>query len=266
MLIRRARQAGGTSTCAIAVMAKASVAGRTKTRLVPPLTLEQAAELNTAFLADIADNLALAAQQADIAVYVAFSPPGSAPFFENHLPPEIGLIESWFPNFGDCLFHTARSLLDLGYGAGCVLNSDSPTLPTECLVETARTLARPGDRIVLGPSIDGGYYLLGLKQPHRRLFDDIAWSTEQVARQTLDRGAELGLETVMLPSWYDVDDANALQALVRETLHGVEFSEKMRSHNARHSGAALRRIMRNGNLLDQAEPLRLVRLKEARSA
>ena len=77
-------------------------------------------------------------------------------------------------------------------------------------------LAQPGDRAVLGPSIDGGYYLLGVKQPHRRLFEDIAWSTEQVARQTLERAAEIGLRVHVLPPWYDVDDASSLDTLQAE--------------------------------------------------
>lgn len=242
MLVREAQPTANAECCAIAVMAKASIPGRTKTRLVPPLTLEQAADLNTAFLADICDNLALAARRAKIAAYMAFGPPGSAPFFQSRLPKEVGLLESWFPNFGDCLFFAARALLDMGYGAACVLNSDSPTLPTAWLVETARALARPGDRIVLGPSTDGGYYLLGLKQPHRRVFDDIAWSTDTVAAQTLERAAELGLETVMLDPWYDVDDAGSLETLSREVISGIGFAPSARSHDARHSAAALRRL------------------------
>jgi glycosyltransferase A (GT-A) superfamily protein (DUF2064 family) len=88
-----------------------------------------------------------------------------------------------------------------------VLNSDSPTLPTALLVETAEVLARPGDRAVLGPSTDGGYYLLGLKYAHARMFEDITWSTEQVAEQTLARARELGLDVHTLPACYDVDDA-----------------------------------------------------------
>ena len=75
-----------------------------------------------------------------------------------------------------------------------VLNADSPTLPTALLIETAAVLARPGDRAVLGPSSDGGYYLLGLKTAHRRMFEDIAWSTERVAEQTLERAREIGLD------------------------------------------------------------------------
>ncbi len=101
-----------------------------------------------------------------------------------------------------------------------MLNSDSPTLPTALLVETAEVLARPGDRAVLGPSTDGGYYLLGIKQAHRRLFDDIDWSTERVARQTLERAREIGLDVHCLPAWYDVDDSQALRQLHAELFEG----------------------------------------------
>jgi hypothetical protein len=90
-------------TCGIAVMAKASIPGRTKTRLVPPLTFEEAAQCNTAFLRDIADNIVAASAQAPIAGYMAFGPPHAKSFFEESMPTDIGLIEAWYPNFGDCL-------------------------------------------------------------------------------------------------------------------------------------------------------------------
>ena len=184
-------------------MAKASAPGRAKTRLVPPLTFDEAAALNTAFLQDVADNVLLAsrhsAPHAGIAGYAAYGPPGSEEFFRRTLPASIGLIEAWLPNFGDCLFHTIQEIFARGHTAAVVLNSDSPTLPTALLVETAEALARPGDRAVLGPSSDGGYYLLGLKTAHRRMFEDIAWSTERVAGQTLERAREIGLEVHQLP-------------------------------------------------------------------
>ena len=173
--------AAASGTCGVAVMAKASAPGRTKTRLVPPLTFDEAAALNTAFLRDVADNLLAAARHAAIAGYAAYAPPGSEGFFRGLLPPAIGLIDAGLPNFGDCLFRTIGEILARGHGSAVVLNSDSPTLPTAFLVETAEMLARPGERAVLGPASDGGYYLLGLKTAHRRLFDDIAWSTERVA-------------------------------------------------------------------------------------
>ena len=94
-----------------------------------------------------------------------------------------------------------------------MLNSDSPTLPTALLVEAADALARPGERAVLGPSSDGGYYLLGIKTAHRRLFEDIAWSTERVAEQTRERAHEIKLDVHLLPVWYDVDDVEGLRRL-----------------------------------------------------
>jgi hypothetical protein len=205
------------ASCGIAFMAKASVPGRAKTRLVPPLTYEQAADLNTVFLQDVAANVAAAAGGgAAIVGYAAYGPPGSAEFFRRILPDSIGLIEAWLPNFGDCLLHTIDEILGRGHGSAVVLNSDSPTLPTAFLVETAAALARPGDRAVLGPSSDGGYYLLGLKRAHRRMFEDIAWSTERVAEQTLQRAREIGLYVHLLPTWYDVDDIEALRRLQAE--------------------------------------------------
>jgi rSAM/selenodomain-associated transferase 1 len=206
-----------TASCGIAFMAKASAPGRAKTRLVPPLTYDQAADLNTAFLQDVADNLLLAGSSANggaaIAGYAAYGPPGSADFFRRILPQSIGLIEAWLPNFGDCLFHTIGEILARGHDCAVVLNADSPTLPTAFLVETAEVLARPGDRAVLGPSSDGGYYLLGLKFAHRRMFEDIAWSTARVAAQSLARAREIGLDVHMLPAWYDVDDIDGLRRL-----------------------------------------------------
>jgi rSAM/selenodomain-associated transferase 1 len=211
-------------SCGVAIMAKASAPGRTKTRLVPPLTFDEAAALNTAFLQDIAANLILAGRHAAIAGYAACAPRGSEDFFNGILPPAIGLIDACLPNFGDCLLQTIGQLFGRGHRSAVVLNSDSPTLPTALLVETAEALARPGERAVLGPSTDGGYYLLGLKTAHPRLFEDIAWSTEHVAEQTLERAREIKLDVHVLPAWYDVDDGEGLRRL-----HG----EMQRSRSAK---------------------------------
>jgi hypothetical protein len=91
------------------------------------------------------------------------------------------------------------------------------------LIAAATALSVPGERIVLGPSTDGGYYLIGLKTLHRRLFEDIDWSTERVAAQTLARARELGLPVVMLPTWYDVDDIAALGILADELFRARPF-------------------------------------------
>jgi hypothetical protein len=108
------RERASQNSCGIAFMATASVPGRAKTRLVPPLTFAQAADLNTAFLQDVADNLVLAGEQAcagagqNVAIvgYAAYGPADAIDFFRLILPSSIGLIEAWLPNFGDCRFHT----------------------------------------------------------------------------------------------------------------------------------------------------------------
>jgi rSAM/selenodomain-associated transferase 1 len=204
------------ATCAIAVMAKASVAGRTKTRLVPPLSADEAAELNTAFLRDVADNLLAASVLASISPWMAYAPAGSEAFFKSNLPAGIGLIETVAPDLGACLLQTADTLLSAGHGTVCLVNSDSPTLPVGYIVAAATVLAAPGDRIVIGPATDGGYYLIGMKRAHRQLFRDVDWSTERVLRQTLARADELHLPVVALPSWYDVDDAASLRQVMGE--------------------------------------------------
>jgi rSAM/selenodomain-associated transferase 1 len=202
--------------CGIAIMAKASRPGRCKTRLVPPLTLEAAAALNTAFLRDIGANIAAAARLAPIQGMAAYHPIGEESFFDEVLPADFRLVPPREAGFGMGLIHAARDILDAGYGSMCLVNSDSPTLPSAYLAEAARLLALPGDRVVLGPAADGGYYLIGLKRFHLRMFEEIDWSTERVYRQSLARAAEIGLEVATLPAWYDVDDHEMLTALAQE--------------------------------------------------
>jgi rSAM/selenodomain-associated transferase 1 len=230
-------------SCGIAVMAKASIPGRSKTRLMPPLSAEEAAAFNTAFLQDVAANILSASDGTNISGYMAFGPPESVAFFKAMLPPGIRLIESWLPNFGDCLRSAIDHLFALGHGAAVVLNSDSPTLPTSLLIDTASILAGPGDRAVIGPSMDGGYYLLGLKVAHRRLFEDIDWSTDRVARQTLERAREIGLPVHVLPTWYDVDELDALRLLHSELCEGRPFATGLRSHQAPRTTALMRALL-----------------------
>ena len=210
--------------CAIAVMAKAPQPGRCKTRLIPPLSPEQAAALSGAFLRDITENLALASRASPIQGFIAYAPAGLEPLFDGHLAAGTRLVLAdgepvtvpGVAGFGRSLLHAVQALLGQGYPAVCLLNSDSPTLPTECLSRAAALLAAPGDRAVLGPADDGGYYLLGMKTEHPELFADITWSTDRVADQTRERARSIGLELVELPTWYDVDEASALQRLHAE--------------------------------------------------
>jgi rSAM/selenodomain-associated transferase 1 len=247
---------GAPAACAIAVMGKASAPGRTKTRLVPPLSGEEAARLNTAFLQDAIDNLIAAGRETDIAPYVAYGPAGAEPFFRGCLPPNIDLIECCLPNFGDCLRYALTTMLARGHSAACVLNADSPTLPTRYLIDAARTLARSPDRIVIGPSRDGGYYLLGLTHVHGRLFTDIEWSSPRVCEQTRQRAAELDLTVTLLEPWYDVDDGAALRQLAADLAHAEAGHDGAGGgvYGAHRTRAALAKVTARRNREATGEP------------
>jgi hypothetical protein len=205
-------------------MAKAPEAGRSKTRLCPPLLPYQAAAVSAAFLRDTFDNITLAGRSAPIDAYAAYAPHGS----EDVLRPHVGqdtkflLADGNAPmpegveGFGRCLLQGMQGMLSLGHAAACVLSSDCPSLPTRLLCEAVNILLRPGERAVLGAALDGGYYLLGLKTPHTHLFRNIAWSSSSVADETRERAREIGLELTELDAWYDVDDAVSLGLLVME--------------------------------------------------
>jgi glycosyltransferase A (GT-A) superfamily protein (DUF2064 family) len=209
--------------CAIAVMAKAPRPGHVKTRLQGLLTAEEAAQVGAAFLADVTANVRAAAEAAPVHGYVAYAPAGHEARFDGVVAPGSRLVLAdgalgeapGVEGFGRSLLHAVRTLLDMGYGAACVLNADSPTLPTAWLAGAARRLLIPGRRAVIGPADDGGYWLLGVQAPESELFSRIAWSTDAVAAATSERALGIGLPMDRLGTWFDIDDRAGLQRLVR---------------------------------------------------
>jgi rSAM/selenodomain-associated transferase 1 len=204
--------------CALAIMAKVPRPGKVKTRLAPPLTLEQSAALNTCFLRDTTANIAAVAAQGNASGIICYTPVGDEEAFDGLLPDGFSLIAQRGDGFGERLHCAVTDLLACGFGAVCLIDSDSPTLPQSALDEAVRRLAEPGDRMVLGGSDDGGYYLIGLKTAHSTVFDRITWSTASVYRETMERAHEAALEAVELPLWYDVDDGATLRILAAELL------------------------------------------------
>ena len=202
--------------CALGLMAKAPLAGEVKTRLVPPLTAREAADLNICFLRDMAANIENVCQTESAAGLVVYTPTGSESAFDGVLPQGFGLLAQRGASLGERLCNATDDLLRDGYGAVCLINSDSPTLPRSILIRAIAALADEGDRVVLGAAEDGGYYLIGLKHAHRNLFNEIAWSTSDVLARTKQRAAEIDLPVQLLPPWYDVDDAETLSRLCEE--------------------------------------------------
>jgi uncharacterized protein len=202
--------------CALAVMAKAPRPGRVKTRLSPPLTPDQASALNICFIRDTTENIRQVTEASNSAGLVAYTPVGDESAFDGLLPVGFQLLAQRGDGFGERLSYACEDLFASGFSAVCLIDSDSPTMPQDALLQAVERLSRAGDRMVLGGSDDGGYYLIGMKRPHHRVFEQIDWSTERVFEQTLERAREIGLTTELLPTWYDVDDAATLERLRRE--------------------------------------------------
>jgi rSAM/selenodomain-associated transferase 1 len=202
--------------CALGLMAKAPLAGEVKTRLIPPLKSHEAAALNVCFLRDMAANIKDISDTKPASGLVVYTPPGSESAFAGVLPDGFKLLVQRGASLGERLCNATDDLLKQGYSAVCLINSDSPTLPSWILIQAIELLATDGDRVVLGAAEDGGYYLIGLKHAHRNLFNEIAWSTSEVLARTRQRAAEIDLPVELLPAWYDVDDAETLSRLCEE--------------------------------------------------
>jgi rSAM/selenodomain-associated transferase 1 len=227
------------TVCSLGLMAKAPFAGEVKTRLVPPLTPQEAAALNVCFLRDMAMNIQSIRESHGFVVY---TPRGSESAFDGVLPEKFELLAQRGATLGDRLCNATDDLLRQGYAGVCLINSDSPTLPEPVLVRAIESLMKDGDRVVLGAAEDGGYYLIGLKHAHRNLFNEIAWSTSNVLTRTKQRAAEIDLPVELLPPWYDVDDAETLSRLCEELFF---TSSSNGAYPAPHTRAFLEAIIRS---------------------
>jgi rSAM/selenodomain-associated transferase 1 len=199
---------------AIVVMAKQPQVGRTKTRLCPPFTSEEAAGLYEALLRDTL-TLAGSIHGADLAV--AITPAAARDYFAALTPPGTHLLAISGADIGECLASSIADLLARGYRRVIAFNADGPSLPAACL--EAALAALDSCDVVFGPGEDGGYYLVGLNQMQAALFQGIPWSTAQVLANSLEKAQALGLRIQLLPAWYDVDTAADARRLAGELQH-----------------------------------------------
>lgn len=197
----------------IIVFAKNPVPNEVKTRLIPFLPPERAASLYRAFLVDWCNVLhKIAAAQ----LVIAYTPPDSLIPMKNLIGLEAIYVSQVGSNLGERLISAAQWGSSQNYSKCLLVGSDSPTLPLQ-YVERAFKLLDSCD-VVIGPSMDGGYYLIGFSAHGASLgipkvFQDISWSTDLVFRQTLERTKAVNVRLGLLPPWYDVDNPEGLQRL-----------------------------------------------------
>ena len=192
---------------ALLVIAKRPAPGQTKTRLSPPLLPEQAADLYDCFLRDTLD---IARAVPGVSRWVHYAPDTAAGYFQQ-LAPDFGLRPQVGVSLGPRLDQVLTACLAEGFERAVIMDSDSPTLPP-ARVAGAFAALEAAD-VVLGPCDDGGYYLIGLKQPQPRLLREVQMSTPHVLRDTLALAEQAGLRVELLAPWYDVDTAPELERL-----------------------------------------------------
>ncbi len=202
------------ATIAVAIVCKTPEAGRSKTRLSPPLRPEECAGLSACFIEDLARTIDRLVDEGGVTGYALYTPVGSEDTLRRLIPERFAIHPQRGDGFGERLLYGAEDLLARHAGV-VLLNSDSPTMPLSILRATVDAL-RSGDNVVLSPASDGGYTLIGLSRLHARLFEDIPWSTPAVHGLTVERAGEIDLPVVNVAGWYDVDDAASLRMLEDE--------------------------------------------------
>lgn len=195
-------------------MAKAPVVGGVKTRLTPPLTAEQAADLYRALVLDQFEHLS---QVADAERYLFFAPANAERLFRELAGADYAYRAQCDGDLGARMEHVFAELGRVGHRNIVLVGSDLPALPLAILAEAFARLAKGRDTIVLGPSQDGGYYLIGMNRPAPEIFADMTWSHDRVLAETMVRLERLGLSYSFLPAWFDVDVAEDFQRLLALT-------------------------------------------------
>ncbi len=209
---------------AFVMMAKAPRAGDVKTRLCPPLSFETAAAMYQGFLLDTAAKITTLR---GVQPVVSYAPTNGRKFFAD-IVPDWTLLPQSGRDLGDRMGNCFTQLFTQGYDHVLLTGSDLPTLPLSVFRRAIQLATSPRNDVILGPSEDGGYYLIGLRAPYPALFEAMTWSTPHVLAETVRRATALGLRIAYLPTWYDIDTPSELKrlqgALTRPYTHALHHT------------------------------------------
>jgi uncharacterized protein len=226
---------------ALVLMAKAPIAGQVKTRLGGALGPEDAAELYVAFLSDtFAAMEEVWEEREEVSLVLCYTPAGEEEAFER-VEREGGLmLAQRGDDLGERMRNCFADLFEAGFESIVMIGADTPTLPPDALDEALERLGEEGgeNRVVIGPTEDGGYYLIGTRRLHARLFEGVNWGTGTVLAETQQRAQTAGVEISLLPEWYDVDTPADLERLKQEVIGGET--------DARHTRAFFKSIAKRG--------------------
>ena len=193
----------------IVMFSKAPEPGKVKTRLTSHMSDLEAASFHEAFVLDTLDTLA---GIEDTKKYLACHPDREHVFFQELEESfDIKTFNQEGKDLGERMGNAFRYLRKMGHKEIVIIGSDSPNLPAEILHEAFERLKTDG--LVIGPSLDGGYYLIGISGKIPDLFSGIEWGTDKVFEETLKKAKESKLDFSLLPFWYDIDTIKELRFL-----------------------------------------------------
>jgi uncharacterized protein len=206
-------------------MAKAPRAGEVKTRLLGALSPEEAKGLYVAFLSDTFALMEdVKEERENLALALCYAPEGDEEAFEEVEREGSLMIPQRGENLGERLINCFADLFALGFESIVVIGADSPTLPGEFVFDAFECFESDDD-VVIGPTEDGGYYLVGMRKLHKRIFEDIPWSGAGALHVTIERAREAELNMVLLPEWRDVDTPEDFEKLKRELVENKEIAK-----------------------------------------
>jgi rSAM/selenodomain-associated transferase 1 len=200
-----------TGDNALVVMSKAPLPGQSKTRLVPPLSFEEAAALARALLIDQLDHLS---RFGGAQLFVAFTPDDSAPLFRALVPQPFSCFSQQGDDLGERMGRVFERLFAQGFRRVVLIGSDLPPIAFPVFDSAYAALRKERD-IVFGPSEDGGYYLVGMNRLISGIFEGIAWSRPDVLSRTLEKLCPASVSYELLPPCQDLDTPQDLMRIYR---------------------------------------------------
>lgn len=217
------------SSKGLIVFAKKPEPGKVKTRLQPQVGSHEALLLYQAF---VVDTLARLSSLKGIKIFLGCFPNSSDPWFTG-LSKRFGLhlFNQEGNDLGERMASAFVSLEVMGIRQKVIVGTDAPHLPLG-YVENAFTLLE-SDPVVIGPSRDGGYYLLGIRGSVPDIFSGVAWSTPSVFNQTIERLKKGGVNHSLLPEWFDVDSYDDLLSLREHLKRLKEKGEPLPAETAK---------------------------------
>ena len=240
-----ARQPGNDKTTAAAqeqqdalvICAKAPIPGQVKTRLCPPLTPDEAATVHGSFVIDTLERsrTAVAKYRLPVDRYLACAPSCTLAFFKIMEERQaVRLLEQEGPDLGARMHRIFETLFSRSYRRVVIIGTDVPSLPLERYQHAFDLLNRFD--LALGPALDGGYYVIGLKQPAPALFENMPWSTDRVLALTKEKAASLGLSIGELAAWRDIDTIDDLNQLIDASRLDARKPKQEQSFSSRTTG------------------------------